>query len=261
MKRIHLTILLLLFAVFSMAQQAGKQNDGNTSVESLQKQAAAAYKSEKYDEATQLYLKLNKMGESADVCYNLGNCYYRLNDIAHSVLWYERAQLFDPSDEDVRSNLMFVQTKTVDKIVSEEDMFFVRWYKSMLISQSITTWTVCGIIFFVLFLACALLYYVSSTILLRKLGFFGSVIVLLLCILVNSFAWQQDKMQKVRNRAVVMVTAVTVKSTPSDSGTDLFLLHAGTTMSILDSSIPGWAQIRLSNDKEGWIPVSTIEKI
>lgn len=254
MKRIHLTILLLLFAAFSMAQKG-------MPVATMQKKAAEAYKSEKYEEATALYLKLNKQGESADVCYNLGNCYFRQNDIANSILWYERALLLDPSDEDVRANLMFVQTKTVDKIVSEEDIFFVRWYKSILISQSITTWIVCGMLFFALFMACALLYLFSQEIVMRKIGFFGSVIVLLLCLLVNSFAWSQHKMQTVRNRAVVMETAVTVKSTPSDNGTDLFLLHAGTTMSILDSSIPGWAQIRLSNDKEGWIPVSAIEKI
>lgn len=244
----------MLFAAFSMAQQT-------SSVEKLQKQAAEAYKSEQYEKATQLYLQLNKMGESADVYYNLGNCYYRQNDIAHSVLWYERAQLIDPSDEDVRANLMFVQTKTVDKIVPEEDLFFVRWYKSMFISQSITTWIILGFVFFTLIFACALLYYVSGTVLLRKIGFFGSVIMLLLCVLVNNFAWQQHKMQTVRNRAVVMETAVTIKSTPSDSGTDLFLLHAGTTMSILDSSIPGWAQIRLSDDKEGWVPVTAIERI
>lgn len=257
-----------MLAAFCVAQEPAKQSSEpakqsseSVSVEALQKKASAAYKSEKYDEATRIYMKLNKMGESADVCYNLGNCYFRQDDIAQSILWYERALLLDPSDEDVRSNLMFVQTKTVDKIVSEEDIFFVRWYKSMLISQSITTWTILGFIFAALFLAFGLLYYVSSTILMRKVGFFASLVLLLLCILVNNFAWSQSKMQNQRDRAVMMQTAVAVKSTPSENGTDLFLLHAGTTMTIIDSSIPGWAQIRLSNDKEGWLPVSAIEKI
>lgn len=252
MKRIQLTILFLLCVALTFAQG---------SAETLQKKAAQAYKSEKYEEATRLYLQLSKQGESADVCYNLGNCYFRQNDIANSILWYERAQMLNPSDEDVRANLQFVQTKTVDKIVPEEDIFFVRWYKSMLISQSITVWTVLGFVFCALMFVGMLLYFAAEDITLRKVGFFGGILALLLCILVNTFAWQQNRMQEVRNRAVLMETAVTVKSTPSDSGTDLFLLHAGTTMTILDSSIPGWAQIRLSNDKEGWLPVSTIEKI
>lgn len=253
MKRIQFTILFLLLATLSFAQKG--------TVETLQKQASEAYKNEKYDEATNLYLKLNKMGESADVCYNLGNCYFRQDDIAHSILWYERALQMDPSDDDVRANLMFVQTKTVDKIVSEEDIFFVRWFKTMLVSQTITTWTLCGIMFFALMLVGVLLYIFAEQIVMRKLGFFGGMVMFLLCLLANTFAWQQSRMQSTHNRAVVMETAVTVKSTPSDNGTDLFLLHAGTTMTILDSSIPGWAQIRLSNDKEGWLPVEAIEKI
>ena len=105
------------------------------------------------------------------------------------------------------------------------------------------------------------LYFVSARMLWRKVGFFGALLLLLLSACSHLFAWQQKGRQQHRDRAVVMQPSVVVKSTPNAAGTDLFLLHSGTSFHILDASMKDWCQIRLSDGKEGWIPVSAIEVI
>lgn len=89
--------------------------------------ADSAYAAGKYDEAISLYSAMLKEGESADIYYNLGNCYYKTDRIAHAVLNYERAFLLDPADADVRFNLELARAKTVDKIIPESEMFFITW--------------------------------------------------------------------------------------------------------------------------------------
>lgn len=246
--------LFLIWLSVSLSLQA-------VNVGQLKQQADKAYSQEHYEQARDLYLQISQEGDDAAVYYNLGNCYFRLDDIAHAILWYERAQLLDPSDEDVRSNLAFAQTKTIDKIVPEQDIFFVRWYYSLLNSCSSTGWTIRGIIAFALMLGCLLVYIFSTTLSLRKLGFFAAVFLFFAVVLTNIFAWHLDRLQKIRDRAVITDASVTVKSTPSETGKDLLLLHAGTTMQIIDSTMSTWIQIRLSNGKEGWIPVKSVEKI
>ena len=92
-------------------------------------QADSAYQQEHYQQAAQIYEQLLKRGESADLYYNLGNAYYRMDDITHAVLAYERALLLSPGDADVRFNLQMARSKTIDKIVPESEMFFVTWYR------------------------------------------------------------------------------------------------------------------------------------
>lgn len=251
MRSIVITLILLLSCLTTEA----------INVNAIKKQADQAYNKEQYEQARDLYLQLAQEGDNADVCYNIGNCYFRLDDVAHAILWYERARLLNPGDEDIRHNLAFAQTKTIDKIVPEEDIFFVRWYYTLLNSCSSTAWTLRGIICFALMLTCLLVYIFASRMLWRKLGFFASLFCFVAVILTNVFAWHLNKLINVRDRAIVIGQTAVIKSTPSDMGKDLMLLHAGTTMQITDSTMQQWVQIRLSNGKEGWIATKDIEKI
>ena len=224
-------------------------------------QADSSYVQEHYQQAARQYEALLKQGVSADIYYNLGNCYYRMDNITQAVLAYERALLLSPGDEDIRFNLQMARSKTIDKITPESEMFVVTWYHSLVNMQSVDAWARLALIALAIAIVLALAYLFASPIWLRKVGFFGALAALLLFLGSNVFAWQQKRGLDHRTGAVVIRSAVNVKSTPSRNGTDLFILHEGTRVTITDSSMKGWKEIRVGDGKQGWLETKEIEVI
>lgn len=224
-------------------------------------EADSAYVQERYEQAISLYNKLLETGASASVYYNLGNAYYRIGDMAHAILAYERAYLMEPGDADIRFNLQLARTKTIDKIVPESEMFFITWFRQMIDWYSADQWGRAVVVCFALFVVSLLLYFFAGRMLWRKVGFGVGVCTLILAVLFHIFAYQQQQKLLVRTHAIVMSSSLTVKSTPSISGTDLFVLHEGTKVEITDDTMKDWKEIRLADGKVGWVPVKTIERI
>lgn len=224
-------------------------------------EADSAYARGEYQQAIKDYEALLKQGASADLYYNLGNAYYRTENITRAVLNYERALLLSPGDRDIRFNLQIAQSKTIDKIVPESEMFFFTWYKSLVNLMSVDGWARTSLVSLTLVIILLLVYLFSDRIWLRKIGFFGGIILLLLFVLSNIFAWQQKQNLLFRKGAIVIAPSVTVKSTPANNGTDLFILHEGTKVMITDGSMKGWKEIRVADGKEGWIESKQLEEI
>ena len=224
-------------------------------------EADSAYVRGEYQQAIKDYEALLKQGASADLYYNLGNAYYRTENITRAVLNYERALLLSPGDRDIRFNLQMARSKTIDKITPEQDMFFVTWYRSLVNLTSVDGWANVALISLAMAIVLALLYLFSERIWLRKVGFFGAIILIVFFLLSNVFAHQQKDLLVHRRGAIVTAPAVTVKSTPAKQGTDLFILHEGTKVTITDGSMKDWKGIRLADGKEGWIETIQIELI
>ena len=224
-------------------------------------EADSAYVRGQYQQAIKDYEMLLKQGASADLYYNLGNAYYRSENITRAVLNYERALLLSPGDRDVRFNLQIARAKTIDKIVPESEMFFFTWYRSLVSLMSVDAWAWTALIALALLIVLLLVYLFSDRIWLRKIGFFGGFVLLILFALSNLFAWQQKQDLLFRKGAIVISPSVTVKSTPAKNGTDLFILHEGTKVSITDGTMKGWMGIRIADGKEGWIESNMIEEI
>lgn len=224
-------------------------------------EADSAYMRGQYQQAIRGYETLLKQGASADLYYNLGNAYYRTEDITRAVLNYERALLFSPGDSDIRFNLQIARSKTIDKIVPESEMFFITWYHSIVNLMSVDGWARMALGSLALVIVLLLVYLFSERVWLRKIGFFGGLFLLVLFVLSNIFAWQQKQSLLYRKGAIVMSPSVAVKSTPARNGTDLFILHEGTKVSITDGSMKGWKEIRVADGKEGWIESNKIEEI
>lgn len=224
-------------------------------------EADSAYVQERYEQAISLYNKLLETGASASVYYNLGNAYYRTGDMAHAILAYERAYLMEPGDADIRFNLQLARTKTIDKIVPESEMFFITWFRQMIDWYSADQWGRAVVVCFALCVVSLLLYFFAGRMLWRKVGFGVGICTLILAVLFHIFAYQQKQKLLVRIHAIVMSSSLTVKSTPSTSGTDLFVLHEGTKVEITDDTMKDWKEIRLADGKVGWVPVKTIERI
>jgi tetratricopeptide (TPR) repeat protein len=224
-------------------------------------EADSAYVQERYQQAAKDYEALLKQGVSADLYYNLGNCYYRMDQMTQAVLNYERALLLSPGDKDIRFNLQMARSKTIDKITPESEMFFVTWYRLLVNVMSVDGWARTALVALIVAIVLALFYLFSDRIWLRKIGFFGGIIALLLFLVGNLFAWQQKSNLTQRTGAIIIKSAVNVKSTPSKNGTDLYILHEGTKVTVTDSSMREWRKIRVADGKEGWLEVSEIEVI
>ena len=245
-----MSAVILLLLLFPLGAHAVTKAD-----------ADSAYVRGEYQQAITHYEALLKQGASADLYYNLGNAYYRTENITRAVLNYERALLLAPGDRDIRFNLQMARSKTVDKITPEQEMFFVTWYHSLVNLASVDGWARTALLSLALAIVLALLYLFSERIWLRKVGFFGALFAIALFVLSNVFAHQQKDLLVNRRGAIVTAPAVTVESTPAKQGTDLFILHEGTKVTITDASMKEWKGIRLADGKEGWIETRHIELI
>lgn len=228
--------------------------------ESLTK-ANEAYAQEDYIKAIELYEQTaREHGVSSDLYYNLGNAYYKHNEFAKAILNYERALLLNPGNEDARFNLDMANTHIVDKIDPVGRFFLSVWIDTMRSYLSSNTWAVIGIIAFFLFIGGCYLYLFTRSVPLKKIGFFGGIVVLLIAIMANCFAWGLNEKKEIRNEAIVFDATVSVKSSPAESGTDLFVLHEGTKVVVL-SKVGEWSEVKISDGNRGWLPSAAIEII
>lgn len=221
----------------------------------------SAYIRNDFASAIQIYESLLRKGESADVYYNLGNSYYKINEIAKAILNYEKALLLQPGNGDIRANLEIARGKTVDKVEVVPEIFFVTWTKALINSMSVDSWAIWGIVSFLLLIVSLYFFIFSKQVVLKKVGFITGIIFLIVVVMANIFASKQKEELLNRDTAIIMSPSVTVRSTPSENGTSLFILHEGHKVNIKDDSMKDWKEIRLEDGKVGWVPVGSIEII
>ena len=273
-------ILLVLFGLSILlpaasAQEAPAQEDGTDDFTRLvQNQdslsvatvsaadADSAYIQGDYLTAIDLYQEvLRNEGVSATLCMNLGNSYFKLDEIAQAILWYERAYLLDPSDDDVKFNLELARTRTVDKVTPKNQLFIVVWFRNLVAALDINTWAALTLLFFFVAALMAGVFLLSRKVSLKKISFAFSLFFFVFSILSFIFASTQRSNIVNRDTAIIVSPSVTVKSTPSDSGTDLFIIHEGRKVDILDSSMKEWVEIRLEDGNTGWVLRKVMEII
>lgn len=238
--------------------------------EDLQKKALADYDNKNYPAAIADYQQLAKQnGVSAEFYFNLGNVYYRSGKKGKAILSYERALRLNPRYEKAQANLDFVNTKIVDRPEPEENILAVglenvqRWL-------SATSWSVVAMVAFLLFLAGMAAYAFSSVITLRKVGFFGGLALLAVCVLANVFAVGADNAATSRCYAIVMCDSTqlsTVSRAPLNKDEVAFMLHEGTKLKKTDSiRVDGnarnvWYKVRTADNREAWAKAADVEEI
>jgi len=247
------SFLFLLVVVSFTAFASGNQlviSKGNT-----------AYSAGNYQEAIKCYTSLVSEGlESPDLYYNLANSYFKLSDIPHAILWYERAKRLDPGNEDISFNLNVANSKITDKIEPLPEFFLKRWLKTVTNLFSMDFWAVSGIAFIVVALLFFSLYLASRVLLLRKLGFWAGFSTLLFSIVFLLFAWFSYRSLKSDQSAIIINPTVTVKSSPDEKSTDIFVIHEGCKIQLIDH-IGNWHEIRIANGSVGWVEQGNFEKI
>lgn len=249
MNRIYLALLALLFSLNLSAQ------------EDLLKKANDIYKTGKYSEAVEAYENIvNTNLEAPELYFNLGNAYYKTGNVPAAILNYERALLLSPGDRDIKYNLEMSRKMVVDKIEAIPQFFLNRWITNITMNMSSDSWAWFSIVTFVLVLALVLAFLFSSSASLKKLSFSLAIILLLVSVITFSFSYSQKKKLENREHAIIFAPSVTIKGSPDDSGTDLFLLHEGTKVKVLET-LGEWANIQVSDGNEGWIALSEIKII
>ena len=235
---------------------------GGTSAKAVTKNNAdTEYQKGNYQQAIRDYEEILKNGESAEIYFNLGNAYYRTDNITKAVLNYERARLLSPGDDDINFNLQFARSKTIDKITPQSEMFFVTWYKSLVNFTSVDNWAKTGILCIVMALLLVLLYLFGPQLMLRKIGFFGGLAFFVIFLLSNLFAFQQKQALDNRTGAIIISPSVNIKKTPAKNSADQFVLHEGTRVDIIDKGMTDWRCICVGDGREGWIETKAIEEI
>ena len=244
-KTIILTLWLLCFAATGTLQAQ--------IVDSIWVKANTLYASEDYREAINYYNMIEASGEvSADLFYNIGNAYFKQNIVSKAILYYERAIKLRPGDSDITHNLALANAMTVDKIEAVPEFLVFTWIKNIRSSADADTWAWLSIIFFTLCLLLFGLFLFAHNITLRKFSFFLSILILLGGINCGIFAYYQKKELHDTSAAIITPAVITVKSSPDASGKDLFILHEGAKVNILET-LGEWQCIKLADGKQGWI--------
>ena len=235
---------------------------GAQRVDPLVDSANNAYAEQNYEKAVGFYEKvLEKDLESAELYYNLGNAYYKLHDIASAILNYERARQLAPNDEDIQYNLELARKQITDKIEPIPEFFLLRWSKKALNLFSSNAWALMSLISFIAFLVLFSVYLYSGKLGVKKSSFWIAIIALIISIASFSFSYQQKQDLVNSREAIVFSQKVTVKSSPSESGTGLFVIHRGVKVYVVDNEIKGWYEVKLADGNKGWLKRETVEPI
>jgi hypothetical protein len=166
----------------------------------------------------------------------------------------------DPGNSDIRFNLEIARLKAVDKIEPVGEFFLTSWFRSVQNLFSTDAWSKFGIVCFILLVGCLFFFFFSRKILIKKISFFAGICLFVFVIFANIFAYNQKKSLTDRNSAIIFLPTTTIKSSPSESGTDLFILHEGTKVK-LKSKIGDWNEIETADGNVGWIKAEEIEVI
>lgn len=234
---------------------------GDIPADTLWSQANAAYSNGSYRQAAELYEALLARGvHSGKLYYNLGNSWFKQGRMGKAILNYNRALLLDPTDEDTQYNLAMAHARIVDKIDAVPEFFLKTWLRDLGLTLSSDTWAVLGLVFLGIAFAAVILWLLAGTLAWRKAGFYGGIVSIAFCLGCTFYAHFQRTRLLHNREAVVMNLVAPVKSSPGSGSKDIFVLHEGTKVRMLER-LDGWTEIVLSDGNKGWIASNAIEAV
>ena len=219
-----------------------------------------SYNEGNYQEAIESYERiLNNGVHSSELYFNLGNAYYKLNRIAPSIYYYEKALLLSPKNKDIKANLSFAQNMTIDDIEVVPEIGLSRISKNIVNTFSFDTWAMFSIALVMVFAILFLSYYFSSATTKKRLAFIVSSSAIILAVVCLFFAYQKYQYAKKDKPAIVFAKETDIKTDPNLRSEVAFTLHEGTKVQVLEIYDENWTKIKLSDGKTGWIPSEDIK--
>lgn len=231
-------------------------------VDSLYRYANDSYAAGNWQDAVESYSSVESLGlESAALYCNLGNAWYKAGDVAKAILYYERALKLDPSYSDARYNMTVVSDYIQDRIEPVPEFILKTWARNLCYALDSDAWAVAGLVFLAVVAVSLLLLFLSASLAWRRTGFFAAIVFFLFSLTSLSCAFWQKADYSRKDGAIIMAPVVSVKSSPSsEASTDLFILHEGTKVLILDE-VGDWRNIELADGRQGWMQSADMEII
>lgn len=231
-------------------------------VDSLYRSANDSYAAGNWQDAVESYSSVESLGlESAALYCNLGNAWYKAGDVAKAILYYERALKLDPSYSDARYNMTVVSDYIQDRIEPVPEFILKTWARNLCYALDSDAWAVAGLVFLAVVAVSLLLLFLSASLAWRRTGFFAAIVFFLFSLISLSCAFWQKADYSRKDGAIIMAPVVSVKSSPSsEASTDLFILHEGTKVLILDE-VGDWRNIELADGRQGWMQSADMEII
>jgi len=244
---------LLTAAQFSFGQPAAV-NDSLTAANQL-------YTTSKYKDCIRKYQYVLGQGfESAEVYYNLGNAFYKSGNATYAILNYERAKKLAPNDDDILYNLELAQTQIVDNIVPLPEPGFLRWWKEFISDRSINYWGTFSMVTFFMFLSLFGLFLLSGTFRIKRLAFWVAIAAVSVSAITFTIGASLQSKLVNHNTAVITDRSVRIKASPSETGTELFIVHEGITVRITDK-LSDWVNVSLPDGNKGWVKEASLIRI
>jgi len=246
-------VLCILFLLVSLL--------GNTQNNALFEQGSQSYATGKYQDAINSWTKvLSNEKHSSSLFFNLGNAYYKLNQIGPSVFYYEKALLLDPTDSEIKNNLAFAENARVDAIETLPKSVFSKWYSSTSGQFSFDGWAWIAVAFSLLFVCLFLGYYFAIAERKKRMLFVTAIVSLLLLCVSIAMAYQTAKDIRQDAPAIIFAESTEVRSEPNMGSETSFTLHEGTKVQILTEE-KNWVRIQIADGKDGWMPLSDLKAL
>jgi tetratricopeptide (TPR) repeat protein len=215
--------------------------------------AGRFYRQNHFTEAMEQYRMLIDSGwASATLFYNMGNACFKNHDIKSAILYYERAKRLAPGAEDIEQNLQLSRSLIFDKVEAMPELFLITWGKNLrdLCSERLWSWLSIGCFLLTLIATLGFLFLHKLTF--KRITFSAGVLFLLLSVSAFTLGYLQKANVEREDEAIVFASSVTVKSSPDNSGNNLFVLHEGIKVQITDQ-IGEWCEIRIADGNRGWM--------
>ncbi|OUS01443.1 ion channel protein [Flavobacteriales bacterium 33_180_T64] len=215
--------------------------------------ANSLYTEGNYTEAIEEYNAILETDvHSADLYFNIANAHYKLNHIAPSIYYYEKALLLRPNDEDIKNNIAYARNMTIDAIDILPEVGFSRLIKNVTNTTSFDNWAKLAVGLVFAFVILFLIYYFSLSTSKKRIAFISSIACLFLSSIAVTLAFNKYKLVESDQPAIVFAQEAQIKSEPNLRSSEAFKLHEGTKVQIIDT-IKNWKEIRITDGKTGWV--------
>jgi len=250
----RVTIFLFLILLIAIDLQAQENHEKYL-------EGVELYNNGDFRAAAEIWSDINDAGyDNFELFYNLGNAWFKLNEIPMAILFYERALLRRPGDEDTRYNLAIANTLTKDRFESIPRIFIVRWFDRASLAISSDLWAIISATAFILTLLMTLFFLFLSRYNLKVISFWLSLLFFIASVSSITFSFRSRKLVYNSDEAIIISPVVTGRSTPSEGGNELFVIHAGLKVKT-GEKIGEWTEIQLPDGNKGWVTVASLEKI
>lgn len=240
---------------------AGSNLYSQESANSLFAKGNKAYNEANYTDAVAHYQQILEQGvHSAELYYNLGNAYYRLNQVAESIYFFEKAKQLDPKNQDIQINSSFAQNMTIDAIEPLPRSQLAELKIGLFDLFELDRWGQLTVVLLWVFAILFLGYLITRNPSLKRKFFFFSVALFFLFLGTFSITYFKDRAEEQNKYAILFSKQIDTWSEPNLQGDLLFQLHEGTKVQLLDS-LSEWQKIRIANGSEGWLKNAALRKL